>query len=163
METDNDGNHDIEIENIGSSNRNFNSNCEIDQEPIQLQAEQQIQWQKPILIVGKAGSGKSQTLFHCVHRYLEKGKAILVLAPTGHLASRFRSTLPSAADCDTVHAAFHIPVSDDDRATTNWALSHYDIIITDEISMISYFSNLKPTELLPNFSCFWRHSATTTI
>ena len=56
------GNHDIEIDNIGTSNiisRTTNSMTK-----------------KPVWIVGKAGSAKSQTLFHCVERYFEKKKKL---------------------------------------------------------------------------------------
>ena len=58
-------------------------------------------------------------------------------SPAGFLASRFRAILPEEVTCETVHSAFHIPVNVNERPSTNWSLSHYDIIIIDEISMIS--------------------------
>ena len=58
-------------------------------------------------------------------------------SPAGFLASRFRAILPEEVTCETVHSAFHIPVNVNERPSTNWNLSHYDIIIIDEISMIS--------------------------
>lgn len=147
LESDNESDHDIEIDNITPSSNSFDSNCQTAEEAMQFQEQQEIQWQKPMLIVGKAGSGKSQTISHCVDKHLRKGKNIFVLAPTRLLASHFRSSLPSGVDCDTVHAAFHIPVGNDEQPKTNWALSHYDIVIIDEISMVSekYFAHILET------------------
>ena len=58
-------------------------------------------------------------------------------APTRFLASRFRVILPEKVACNTVHSVFHIPVDQAQKCSTNWSLSQYDILIIDEISMIS--------------------------
>ena len=68
---------------------------------------------------------------------MQNGKAIFVVAPTGLFASRFRAILPQSVDCDTVHAAFNIPVDNEQQPQTNWAISQYDIVIIDEISMVT--------------------------
>jgi hypothetical protein len=57
---------------------------------------------------------------------------IFVAAPAGFLAIRFRAILPEEVTCETVHSAFHMPVNVNERPSTNWNLSHYDIIIIDE-------------------------------
>jgi ATP-dependent exoDNAse (exonuclease V) alpha subunit len=62
---------------------------------------------------------------------------ILVAAPTGFIAICFRPILPEELICETVHSAFHIPVNVNERPSINRNPSHYDIIIIDEISMIS--------------------------
>ena len=100
-------------------------------------SEQQFLWQKPILIQGKAGCGKTETLMCCIKEHVRTGKNILVAAPTGLLASRFRSRVPVNVICDTVHAAFNVPIDVEEVPTTNWAISYYDIVIIDEISQIS--------------------------
>jgi primosomal protein N' len=70
-----------------------------------------INWQKPILLRGKPGSGKSEAICHSVIKNLANQENILVAAPTGFLSSRFRAILPDEVTCDTVHSVFHIPVN----------------------------------------------------
>ncbi len=95
-----------------------------------------VQWNKPVLVTGEAGCGKSYTIKSVVNRLLEYGASILVSTPTGFLASVFKATLPEDVDCETVHASFHFPVDDSTSPYINWDLSTYDIVIIDEISMI---------------------------
>ena len=96
-----------------------------------------INWQQPILLVGKPGSGKSEAISHCVVKHIANQQNILVAVPTGFLASRFRAILPDDVTCDTVHSVFHIPVDTTQQSSINWSLAQYDILIIDEISMIS--------------------------
>ena len=96
-----------------------------------------INWQQPILLLGKPGSGKSQAICHSFVKHVAKDQNILVAAPTGYLASRFRAILPAEVTCDTVHSVFHIPVNKTQQSSINWAISQFDILIIDEISMIS--------------------------
>ena len=93
-------------------------------------------WTKPVLVTGTAGCGKSYTIYSIVNRLIRDDTKILIAAPTGFLASVFRSNVPDEVDCETVHASFRFPVEDDVSATINWQLSKYDLIIIDEISMI---------------------------
>lgn len=95
-----------------------------------------VEWKKPVVVTGQAGSGKSYTIKSIVNRLKECDANVLVSTPTGFLASVFKATLPQDVDCETVHASFHFPVNDSTPPTINWALSSYDIIIIDEISMI---------------------------
>ena len=67
----------------------------------------------------------------------ENEQNILIAAPTGFLTSCPRPQTPDIVTCETVHASFHIPVDTDTPCTINWELSQFDIIIIDEISMIS--------------------------
>ena len=48
-----------------------------------------INWQQPVLLAGKPGSGKSEGISHCVVKHITNQQNILVAAPTGFLASRF--------------------------------------------------------------------------
>ena len=99
-------------------------------------ADINIVWSKPVLVTGKAGCGKSYVIYSIVNQLIRNNTKILIAAPTGFLASVFRSNVPHDVDCETVHASFHFPVEEDKAPTINWQLSNYDLIIIDEISMI---------------------------
>ena len=58
-----------------------------------------IQWENPIVITGKPGAGKSETISQCVSKYVQRDQSILVAAPTSFLASRFRAILPDEVIC----------------------------------------------------------------
>ena len=94
-------------------------------------------WQKPIIVTGKPGAGKTRTLCQSITENVSLCQNVLVASPTGFLASVFRSVLPEDVVCETVHASFKIPVNADEQPTINWAISHYDIVVIDEISMVS--------------------------
>ena len=85
-----------------------------------------IQWQKPILITGKPDSGKFHTILACVRELIDRDVNILIASPTGFLSSVFRAKVSDHVTCDTVHAAFRIPVNSNEPPTTNWSLSHFD-------------------------------------
>ena len=69
-------------------------------------ANAHINWQQPILLFGKPGSGKSQAICHSVVKHVGKEQNIPAAAPTGYLASHFRAILPDEVTCDT---AFCLP------------------------------------------------------
>lgn len=95
------------------------------------------EWQNPILVTGKPGSGKTHAICESIIAHNSKGAKILVVSPTGFLASLFRSKLPEQVTCETIHSAFHIPITVGEQPKTNWAISYYDMVVIDEISMIS--------------------------
>ena len=96
-----------------------------------------IHWEKPILMKGKAGSGKSETICQSVKQCIGNSQNILVAAPTGFLSTQFRAILPDEVTFETVHSAFFIPVNVTQPPSVNWAISKFDIVMIDEISMIS--------------------------
>lgn len=96
-----------------------------------------IEWQRPILITGKPGSGKSEVILSAVKELFENEKHISIAAPTGFLSSGFRGKTPSDVTCETVHSLFCIPVDNSIPPSLNWDLSRFDVIIIDELSMIS--------------------------
>ena len=73
----------------------------------------------------------------CCEKSCQTKKTILVAAPTGFLTSRFRTILPDEVSYDTVHSIFRIPVHKTDELSINCDISRYDMLIIDEISMIS--------------------------
>ena len=92
-------------------------------------------WKKFILITGGPGSGKSQIMKRTIEKCIEQSRNILVAAPTGILATRFKKLFTQRIHTDTVHSAFTYPVGNE-RPKINWIISTHDIIIIDEISMI---------------------------
>ena len=112
------------------------SDNEIRNSPLLNQEQQMdINWQKPVLLTGEAGCGKSYTINSIVNTSVQTNVNVLVAVPTGFLASVFRAALPEQVCCETVHAAFKFRV-EDVSLSINWQLSQYDIIIIDELSMI---------------------------
>lgn len=98
--------------------------------------EMSTDWQKAIIVKGKAGTGKTYTVCAAIAHCLAQGLSILIATPTGKLATRYRATFPVNVDIDTIHAAFRYPVDPTLQPIINWALSQYDLIVLDEISMV---------------------------
>ena len=94
-----------------------------------------IVWTQPVLVTGKAGCSKSYAIYSIVNHCVTNNAKILIVAPTGFLASIFRNNLPHDINSETVNVSFRFPV-EDAPPTINWELSKYDLIIIDEISMI---------------------------
>ena len=93
---------------------------------------------KPLLVIGKPGTGKSTVLQYVVNlvgRY-DNGK-MLIATPTGLLARNYQDLFPdSHVDKDTVHSAFHIPVGAPMSTDIVWPLMKYHVIAIDEISQV---------------------------
>ena len=100
-----------------------------------------IDWRKVICITGKPGTGKTKCLHSCISFLVAKGRKCLVSTPTGYLASTYRSIFDSDIDCETIHAAFSVPI-DNTPPKVNWSLSSYDVIIIDEVSMVPLLFSL---------------------
>ena len=100
--------------------------------------QRDIDWKKNCLVTGSHGTGKSQIICAAVTRCIDEGRSVLVACPTGILAGSYRDIfkIPNVV-CDTVQSCFCIPVLSEDQARTNWTLSKFDIIIIDELSMVS--------------------------
>lgn len=123
--TDSDDEHD-------ENNSEHNEHSPANHNPRDIQTF----WRKFVLITGRHGTGKSQTICHTISTCIEQQRKVLVAAPTGILAARYRNMFGTKIDADTVHSAFHFPVNPDEHPTINWNISSYDIVIIDEISMI---------------------------
>ena len=63
-------------------------------------------------------------------------RSVHVATPTGFLATRYQQEFHDDITADTVHSAFHYPVSPDEPASTNWEIAHFDLVVLDEISMV---------------------------
>lgn len=96
----------------------------------------EIDWRKFILVTGKPGTGKTQTLLRCIDYCMSMHRSVHVATPTGFLATRYQQEFHDDITADTVHSAFHYPVSPDEPASTNWEIAHFDLVVLDEISMV---------------------------
>ena len=95
-----------------------------------------LDWRKFLLVVGRAGTGKSFTLIKVIDACLSMTGNVFVATPTGFLAMQFKDHFLDDVDADTIHAGFHYPVLPQERPSYNWNLSNYDLIVIDELSMV---------------------------
>ena len=96
-----------------------------------------IDWRKFVLVAGSAGTGKSYAIKKVIQTCVATGVKVLVATPTVFLATEYKDSFQNDIDADTIHASFHYPVSQSEKPTFNWNLSNYDVIVIDELSMIS--------------------------
>ena len=53
------------------------------------------------------------------------------------MPTEYKDSFQDDIDADTIHASFQYPVAESEKPTFNWNLSNYDIIVIDELSMVS--------------------------
>lgn len=104
----------------------------------QLKAIELVEQGKNVFLTGGAGVGKSAVVKEIIRRYREKGKNVVVLAPTGRAALNVRG--------ETIHHFFGLktsPLVADLYAEANKInyqvknkLEETDLVIIDEISMV---------------------------
>ena len=127
---------------------NFRTSCIGDRAVADTSIDSGNDWTKILSVTGKAGTGKTKCLHSCIRYIIEKELTCLVATPTGYLASSYRAIFDEDIDANTIHSSFCIPI-DRSSPQVNWALGTYDLIIIDEISMVSLshfnhiFSSLK--------------------
>ena len=60
-----------------------------------------------------------------------------MLTPIAILANRYQSLFGGAITCDTIHAAFRIPVAGGEQHSINHGLAKYQLVVIDEASVVS--------------------------
>lgn len=91
---------------------------------------------KNVFINGNAGTGKSFIIQKYIKNMRQLGKKVVVTAPSGIAALNIGGY--------TIHRSFKVPVElskltkDDKRIKPNKVMENADIVIIDEISMVSY-------------------------
>ena len=84
-----------ESDNEGDSEEDYNqSQVLCNDRNISTLFDSDIVWQKPIIVLGKTGAGKTQALCQTINKHVQFGASALVATPTGFLASCFRAMLP---------------------------------------------------------------------
>ena len=122
-----------------SSDSDNEDECPTDERDIQtLPSTSGHDWRKFVLIRGKPGTGKTYALLHSIHTALKADYRVLCTTPTGMLSSTYNSIVTDESfSADTIHSAFKYPVDPNERLQINWDLANYDLIVTDEVSMLS--------------------------
>ena len=94
---------------------------------------------KPVLITGKAGSGKSFVIHSVVDYCMKNDLSILFSCPTAYQARSFLNSFDDTCTihADTIHSLFKIPIDSTENMSINWSLIRYDIVIIDEVGMVS--------------------------
>jgi hypothetical protein len=113
------------------------TDCPSDETRVHNECDELLDWRKFLLVLGRAGTGKSFTLIKVIDACISMTANVFVATPTGFLATQFKDQFPDDIDTDTIHAAFHYPVSQQDRPSYNWNLSNYDRIL---LLFLSYLS-----------------------
>eukprot|EP00971_Amphidinium_carterae_P303324 6027285-Amphidinium_carterae.3 len=86
-----------------------------------------------IAALGPPGTGKTEVINRCIRKWKRRGARILFALPTGQLASKMRQVHPDI-DIDTCHGAFGFHKQ---LAETLPILTQYDLVIVDELSMLT--------------------------
>ena len=94
-------------------------------------------WQRYIVIKGAAGTGKTYVIHACVDKCISQGLSVLVAIPTGKLTTEYSGNFGGEIAAETIHFAFHFPVSRTERPTISWTLFAYDMIVIDKASMVN--------------------------
>lgn len=94
------------------------------------------------IITGGPGTGKTTIIKNIIDIYEEKGKKVVLAAPTGRAAKRMTET--TGKEASTLHRLLEIGKIDEDsfyKNTSNYegAPIDGDIIIIDEVSMVDMF------------------------
>jgi len=72
---------------------------------------------------------------------------------TWHLFKKYKSEFPTV-ECNMLHSAFQIPVDTSQLLRTNFTLSEFQVIVIDEVSMISCTNMLQVIKTLNSLPVF---------
>ena len=96
-----------------------------------------VDWRRFLLILGKAGTGKTFTMQQLIQYCLDNMLSVAVAVPTGTLACTYRERYQELVTCDTLHGFFNFSSDNNNGSRINWNIAMYDIIFIDEISQVS--------------------------
>ena len=72
------------------------------QENVDAEAEELADWRKFLLVIGRAGTGKSFALVKVIDACVSISANVFVATPTGFLATQFKDKFPEDIDADTM-------------------------------------------------------------
>ena len=120
----------------------------------------------PILIKGIPGTGKSFLIDKVVHYCIAKELKVLFAYATADMArATFNKYKSPFVTSDTIHSLFRIPI-DGNEPIMNWNLTHYDLLVIDEVGMVNnihigHTIHCLKTLPIPLPSVSWRSSTAT--
>ena len=99
----------------------------------ELPATSGYDWRKFLLV-----RGKTFALLRCIRKALEQNYRVVCATPTGMLSSVYNAVISkSTFTANKVHSPFKYPVNSSERPQINWDRGNYDLLVLDELSMIS--------------------------
>ena len=130
------------INNIEVSLKKIEGNSSIELSEKQKEAIKLVNENNVTVITGGPGTGKTTIIKSIIDIYEEKGKKVVLCAPTGRAAKKMTET--TGKDASTLHRLLEIGTIQDDnmyKNTINYegAPIDADLIIVDELSMVDMF------------------------
>ena len=131
-----------EIKNIKQALKKVESKSSIELSEKQKEAIYLVNDNNVTIITGGPGTGKTTIIKTIIDIYEEKGKKVVLCAPTGRAAKRMTET--TGKDASTLHRLLEIGKLDEDNLYKNnkdyeGAPIDADLIIVDEMSMVDMF------------------------
>ena len=131
-----------EIKNIKQALKKVESKSSIELSEKQKEAIYLVNDNNVTIITGGPGTGKTTIIKNIIDIYEEKGKKVVLCAPTGRAAKRMTET--TGKDASTLHRLLEIGKLDEDNLYKNnkdyeGAPIDADLIIVDEMSMVDMF------------------------
>ena len=130
------------VSNIETELKKVESNSNIELSEKQKEAVKLVNENNVTIITGGPGTGKTTIIKTIIDIYEEKGKKVVLCAPTGRAAKRMTET--TGKEASTLHRLLEIGKIDEDSLYKN--TSDYegapidgDLIIVDEMSMVDMF------------------------
>ena len=110
------------------------------------------------LVTGMHGTGKNTAVRTPIYCFLLSLKLnIVVVCPTGFLASTYKAEFGDSITLNTLHSPINIPIDSSQSPSMNWSLINFHVVVTDEIfyvfATVTTFSN--DFILFPSFHCLF--------
>ena len=130
------------VSNIEEELKKVEKNSKIELSDKQKEAIKLVNENNVTIITGGPGTGKTTIIKTIIDIYEEKGKKVVLCAPTGRAAKRMTET--TGKEASTLHRLLEIGKIDEDSLYKN--ISDYegapidgDLVIVDEMSMVDMF------------------------
>ena len=130
------------IENIEEELQEIEKNSEIELSERQKEAIKEINENNVLIITGGPGTGKTTIIKNIIDIYEERGKKVVLAAPTGRAAKKM--TEATGKEALTLHRLLRIGKLDDEgiyskNNTYEGEPIDADIVVIDELSMVDMF------------------------
>lgn len=130
------------ITNLKTALKKVEKNSNIELSDKQKEALELVNNNNVTIITGGPGTGKTTIIKNIIELYEEKGKKVILAAPTGRAAKRMTET--TYREASTLHRLLEIGKISEDKLYINsndyeGAPIDADVIIVDEVSMVDMF------------------------